>query len=852
MKSSRRYLFIIALSVLLLVMPSLPITEFETPGTNTLIPHTLSVPAADPGVPSDMGPVLIIELSTSDIGPYGNQLRTMLVGYGLVVSVVNISAVLTTPSIVEGTQAVILDASLGSNNGMLVPDALITTMILADSPVVVMGRASWLLHQIRELGPPSQVASVTATLHTAPEYAGATYLFSPVSLAIDSLLTTESGIMLPVDPVQDEHSRLVDLTGRSTPTALPALRYSSWPLDLFSLVFEDPAELTANGRGLVVNTLAYASALRETPTSTTLSTTQLEDGNLAGGLYYFHQPSMSSIYQAIQSESMLLDSADWITYRAAHQTLVLDILTSLYVDLGTEDGFLSSSKGSVGISSTAQGLWLVKQMGLEGSFDVSDLVNYLVVNQDGSGGYDNAIETTHYAVEALDAASSLNLINELNLELWLDDCIIDGSKTSNPDLWGAIGNNPTDLNPRNSLAYHYLSTLPFIGRAHSDPGKLTEWILDHTSNPDGSYNDATFPSQELTIGTASALTSMSLMGTLTSMNRTTGLNWITTNQLPSGGFGLGLRTDDVVGKTREVYYVSTALDAMAAASGLVGDAIAQYIDSCESPVGYEAMEPTPSMMWSSWLMSASRYAHASNTIDYTSVSDYLSQYPEWTQYPYWDNATMLLAPEYGFDQYRGRSVWSYYFGMDLSLSLGLQFTSESVSQAQTYLQSSQSITGHFKPTSIMGTAHMQHTVAAVEAIYQLDIMNSIQYRTALESAVLAGYSSGSWSMSGWTIEPFAGQQSAIDWLSTRAALRLGIITSPMAAEIVSVIESRLQYDDLWALSRDIAILSLLNSSAFSVDLESIDRSLVLSALGSTPFSNGWYNSIELWQPVFTA
>ncbi|MGY5874730.1 MAG: Ig-like domain-containing protein [Candidatus Thorarchaeota archaeon] len=107
-------------------------------------------------------------------------------------------------------------------------------------------------------------------------------------------------------------------------------------------------------------------------------------------------------------------------------------------------------------------------------------------------------------------------------------------------------------------------------------------------------------------------------------------------------------------------------------------------------------------------------------------------------------------------------------------------------------------------------------------------------------------------MSGWTIEPFAGQQSAIDWLCTRAAVRLGIITSPMATEIASVIESRLQYDDLWALSRDIATLSLLNSSAFSVDMETIDRSLVLSALGSTPFSNGWYNSTELWQPVFTA
>ncbi len=91
--------------------------------------------------------------------------------------------------------------------------------------------------------------------------------------------------MLPIDNVQGEHSRIVDLTGRSTPTALPALRYSSWPLDLFSLVFENPAKLSANGAGLFVNTLAFAAALRESPVSTTLSTTQLTNGSLAGGLY---------------------------------------------------------------------------------------------------------------------------------------------------------------------------------------------------------------------------------------------------------------------------------------------------------------------------------------------------------------------------------------------------------------------------------------------------------------------------------------------------------------------------------------------------------------------------------------
>ena len=146
---------------------------------------------------------------------------------------------------------------------------------------------------------------------------------------------------------------------------------------------------------------------------------------------------------------------------------------------------------------------------------------------------------------------------------------------------------------------------------------------------------------------------------------------------------------------------------------------------------------------------------------------------------------------------------------------------------------------------------MQYSVAAVEALYLIDELDTITYRTQLESALLSEYSSGQWSTDGWTLMPFAGQQSAIDRLCTKAALRLGLIDAAMALEIASNIEARIQYADLGALSHDVATLSILNSS-FSINVNSIDRDIVLNALGSSSFPDGWFNSTDLWQPALTA
>ncbi|MFW9804213.1 MAG: hypothetical protein ACFFFC_16250, partial [Candidatus Thorarchaeota archaeon] len=165
---------------------------------------------------------------------------------------------------------------------------------------------------------------------------------------------------------------------------------------------------------------------------------------------------------------------------------------------------------------------------------------------------------------------------------------------------------------------------------------------------------------------------------------------------------------------------------------------------------------------------------------------------------------------------------------------------------------SQYVMGHFRPAMFIGTAHIQHSVAAVEALYLMGSLDAIPYRSSLESAMLNDFSNGQWSMSGWTVKPYAGEQSAIDWLCTRAAVRLNIVDTTMASQISSSINSRIQYNNIYALSCDVATLALLNASGFDVNLESIDATQVLNALGPAPYANGWLNATNQWQPVYTA
>ena len=809
--------------------------------------------SADDGVIIDRSPVIVLEMPGHSIPARGSTWLQVLQSEGVAASVVTVSDLLADPTIMDAAPIILVDGSLGADDASHVPAALVDLLIGEDVSIILAGRAAWLLHLLRDRGPPSGIALSNYQLSTTPEMEGAIYLSSPKQLSLGSSLSTETPVPLPDDSIQTENSRLVDLTG-SGPSSLASLRYDSWPLETFLFAPEDPLLLTTEGRGLMVNTIAYATALRENAVSQTLAAMQSDStALLPGGYSYAHEPTMAGTYYAVQMAAALMSASEWSTWKSAKQGLVLSILNSLIVDFGAEAGFLTATTdGSVGCKSTSQGLWVLSIMELSTQFSVSEIVTYLSTRQSLDGDFENHITTTYHVIEALAAAGFLGSIDTVAVESWLRSCVIDGGKTTDPNLWGSIGSNPTSSSPTNEYASDYVQSLDILGTTHNDPMKLTSWIVTRTAIGDGSYHNTIGPGEEITIGTGSALTAMAVMGTLSSENRTNGLSWLDSNQLGSGGFGLETKDGDIVAKTKESYCVAVALNEMSETSGPVSLEIKSYLSAIETNIGFELMDPVPSLMWNYWLATISRMNHAAGVVDESLQAQYLDLFSQWTQYPWWNNFTAITAPEYGVNQYRTKSVWTQYFGVAAALAQGVVPSSEVVADALNYISLSQFVTGHFRPAMFIGTAHIQHSVAAVEALYLMESLDTIPYRSALESAMLNDYSGGQWSMSGWTIKPYAEEQSAIDWLCTRAAVRLNIVDAAMASEISSSINSRIQYNDIFALSCDVATLALLNASGFDVNLENIDALQVLNALGPVPYTNGWLNTTYQWQPVYTA
>ncbi|MGY5859248.1 MAG: prenyltransferase/squalene oxidase repeat-containing protein [Candidatus Thorarchaeota archaeon] len=808
--------------------------------------------SADPGVLIPSNPYIVLELIGGDISSHGSDWSTLLSSIGVSNFLCTTSEVLADGGLIHNAPAIIIDGSLGSSSGTQVSQTVVDLLIREDIPLILTGQSAWLLHRLSGRGSPSMTAPVATTLASTLEYAGAVFLSQPVPLSLGSSLTSEVGLVLPIDVIQTEMTRLVNLTGSTSSVTAP-LRYDSWPLDIFLFGCEDPNLLTSSGEGLFENTVAYCNAIRETATTDELSQLQADSSELLGGGFtYSHAPSLVSTYYAVHSAYNILEGTAWTNWVTANAPLVRNILNELMFDYGSETGFkISTTDGIVNTPSTAQGLWTLTTMGLSGEFPVGEIVEYLSSRQEVEGGFDNYISTTFYVTEALAVSGQLGEVSTYDLELWLRSLIIDGSKTSDPDLWGSIASDPTSIFPCTNYALEYLRSLAFIGMAHPDPGKLTNWILTRTSVGDGTFRNTNSLDEEFVTGTSSALAAMQILGTLSPLNKTSGLLWFTNNQLPSGGFGLKSATNDFVAKARETSRVAFCLETLGETSGVIASGISAFFDSITTEVGFEAMDNIPSLMWTKWLLETSRLAHASPSVDLDSVLDYLYNFDKLRVYPLWSNLTTSNAPEYGLNQYRTKSVWTHYFGVSTAAVLGVDFGPQFIADITLYLSQSQYMTGHYRSTSFMGTAHMQHSVAAVETLYLLDELGTIPYRAALETAILSEYSTGSWDSTGWTLEPFSGFQEAIDFLSTQAATRLGILTPTMAAEIAASIESRIQYTDLLALSMDVATLSLLQASAFPVTLDSVDSSSVLSALRSSHFTDGWFNSTVLWQPVFT-
>ncbi|OLS31703.1 MAG: hypothetical protein ThorAB25_00050 [Candidatus Thorarchaeota archaeon AB_25] len=848
----RRALLILIIACMLLVTP-MDTTNPRGYLENQIDLTPLDDPAlsSDPGILFDGFPYVVLEMSGGDISKHGTAWSQLLNSSGIVSRVIDVSAVTVNPDILDGVSVIVVDASVGSGGGTMVSETVIDILIQKDISLILTGRSAWVLHRLRGEGPPSLTAPATEVFLPTAEYAGAVFMSSPVPLTLGSQLTTETGVSLPIDKTQTEMSRLVDLTGASA-SSIATLRFDSYPLDVFLFSAENPTLLTGTGQGLLQNTIAFSLALGETETANALADLQALEGSLLpGGFKYLHEPTIAEAYYAAYSANSLLTGTSWSSWVSQKSALVQSVLETLSVDFGSETGFMTSvSDGIINCRSTAQGLWLIETMGLTSTFNVPEIVSYLCSRQDVGGGFENSITSTYHVIEALYHSGNLGSINTVDLENWLRSLVIDGGKTSDPDLWGAIGANPTSLSPTNDYAVKYLRSLQFIGKAHPDPAKLTSWTLTRTSNGDGSFRNSHNPDEEAITGTASALASMQILGTLSISNKTSGLSWFSTNQLDSGGFGMKPKISDLVAKTRETSRVAGCLDDLSETGGGLASGIMSYITTITTDVGFETMDVLPSLMWSSWILSACRLAHASSSMDLYLSAEYLEDFEKLNMFPLWDNITTINPPEYGMNQYRTMSVWTQFFGTSMANSLGLGLSTGVVSEVTLFLSQAQWVTGHYRPSSMSGTAHMQHSVAAVETLFLLDELDTIPYRSTLESAILSEYSSGSWDTTGWTLEPFTGSQEAIDFLSTRAALRLEIVSTAMASEITAAIEARVQYTDLLALSYDVATLSLLNSSAFFTDLESIDRSQVLSALGAH-FADGWYNSTTLRQPIFT-
>ena len=851
-----RYLIIILLAVLILGS-AFPILQNNNTATNLMSSGParadFSQPSADSGITITSTPYVILELESGDITTRGNYWSNLMKSLGISNILLSTSELLSNPSLIEKAPAILIDGSLGSDDGNQVPSEVLDILNRADAPLLLTGRSIWLLHRLTDRDLPSLTAPVATSLTTIPEYAGTVFLTEPNALVIGSTLSTESGLSLPLFKIQTSMSRLVNLTGSSSSTIAP-LRYDSYPLDMFLFAYENPRLLTPAGIALLENVIAFSHTLRESTTAEAITSTQTPQGELlAGGFRYMQSPSISSTYYAVHAAMSILTGSAWTNWSAEKTPIVRSILNELQIDYGSETGFMTSKlEGVVNCQSTAQALYLISTMELTSEFPVSKIVAYLSSRQSVNGDFENYITTTFHVTEALYVSGNLAAIDTETLESWLRGLVIDGTKTSDPNLWGAIGPNPTSTSAKTNYAAEYLLSLGFIGKAHPDPSKLTNWILSRTSNGDGSFKNSNGLDEELVTGTASALMCMDILGTLNLSNKTASLNWFSANQLVSGGFGMKSAASDLVAKTRETWRVATTLKILGATSTSIAENILDYLDFISTEIGFESMDFLPSLMWTSYLLEASRLTHASPLVDNQLAEDYIRCFETMTIYPYWENLTTTSAPEYLSGQYRTKSVWTQYFGVSSAAALGIQLNPAVVSDIVLYISQSQLPTGHYKPTSFTGTAHMQYSVAAIETLYLLGELNTITYRSSLESAVLSEYDSGTWNSAGWTLGPFSGSQEMIDFLSTRAALRLGLLTPTMASEIASTIKARIQYSDLMALSMDVATLALLQSLAFSVSVDVVNASAVLSALRSSHFIDGWYNATYEWQPIYTA
>ena len=237
--------------------------------------------SASTGIPFAVGKYAIIQYSGLSIPARGDIILQLVNSEGIVAELHEVTDLLLDSSPLLDSIAIVIDGSLGSANGTSVSDAFIEILIRYDRPVILVGRSAWLLHRLRDRGPPLLTAPGSQQVFTTSEFTGAVFLSMPYSISNGGTLTTET-LTLPIDDVQTEKSRIIMFAEGETSNNIAPLRYDSWPLDTLLFGIEDPAQWTTTGRSFFINTIAYSTTLSESEITNSVSQTQ-SDGVLAGG-----------------------------------------------------------------------------------------------------------------------------------------------------------------------------------------------------------------------------------------------------------------------------------------------------------------------------------------------------------------------------------------------------------------------------------------------------------------------------------------------------------------------------------------------------------------------------------------
>lgn len=270
-------------------------------------------------------------------------------------------------------------------------------------------------------------------------------------------------------------------------------------------------------------------------------------------------------------------------------------------------------------------------LGILDQLNGSQIGNYLASCQDSStGGFFTELgisqtsqKATRYAIEALVTLGQLDKINNTAAIAY-----ITASQDTNPQSsqYGGFYSAPSD-GLATSLVYSVdaLTTLSHLGAINTiNQTALLSFVLD-CEEPSGSGifdTKQVMDSDEWIQGTACAIQILDILDAIGSFNVPNGRAFILDHQFPNGGWGRGDRNHDFHNSPDETWY---AVQGLSVTGGLAssGAALTQYIGACCTGWG-GATEPAffGDFLTSTHFISALHQADALNTINLTAVIEF--------------------------------------------------------------------------------------------------------------------------------------------------------------------------------------------------------------------------------------